>query len=245
MTPPRPRPLLILKTGDTVAAARARRGDFEDWFRAGLGLPPAAVAVADPRCQSLPSPEALSGVVVTGSSAMVTDGHPWSEASAAWLRRALALGLPVLGVCYGHQLLAQALGGQVGDLPRGWEVGTVRVALTAAAARDPLFAGLPPLLPVHATHRQGVLRAPPGARILAGNADDACQAFAWGRRAWGVQFHPEFDVEILALYLRERAGELRAAGLDPEALAAGLVPTPAAAALLPRFAALCQSPARR
>src|SRR5262245_61079370 len=95
----------------------------------------AAVAQGDP----LPAPESPAGVVVTGSSAMVSHREPWSELTAEWLARAVELGTPVLGICYGHQLLAHALGGAVGRNPRGREIGTVEVRSLLPGQQDPLF----------------------------------------------------------------------------------------------------------
>src|SRR3546814_6485680 len=93
---------------------------------------------------------------------------------------------------YGHQLLAHALGGEVGDNPNGRKMGTVAVDLLPAAADDPLFTGLPDRFLAQATHQQSVLRAPEGATVLARSDHDDCHAFRWGEAAWGVQFHPEF-----------------------------------------------------
>ncbi len=97
------------------------------------------------------------------------DRVPWSEVLAAWVAEAVPMGIPVLGVCYGHQLLAHALGGEVDYHPAGPEVGTVPVRLTPAARTDPLFARLPETFYAHATHAQSVLRLPAAAVHLAGN----------------------------------------------------------------------------
>jgi GMP synthase (glutamine-hydrolysing) len=235
--------LAVLVLGSTVPPLIPRRGDFADWIGAGLrredpDLPLAVhhIFKGDP----LPEPDALLGAVLSGSGAMVTDREPWSEATVRWLARAVPTGLPVLGVCYGHQVLAEAFGGRVDWNPKGREIGTIRVELTAAAQEHPLFNGLPALLRAQATHSQSVVQLPPDATLLGGTALDAHQAFALSERAVGVQFHPEFDADILAGYLAHRAEQLSAEGLDPAALTADLAETPDAAGLLPRFAALCR-----
>jgi GMP synthase (glutamine-hydrolysing) len=210
---------MVLKTGTTLEGLRARRGDYEDWIVAGLGLDRGQVDVVSVYAgERPPHPEAPSGVVVTGSSAMVSDGEPWSEEAGAWLRRAAEAGTPLLGICYGHQLLAQALGGRVGRNPRGREIGTVQVQLLRAAREDALFGVLPVTLTLQATHVESVLALPPGARLLASSTGDPHHAFAWGPRAWGVQFHPEFDADVIRAYLEARRETIREEGLDPERL---------------------------
>ncbi|MEX1167072.1 MAG: gamma-glutamyl-gamma-aminobutyrate hydrolase family protein, partial [Hydrogenophaga sp.] len=138
------RPLLILKVGQTHAAIRERLGDFDDWIAAGLQRGGAQTATLDPRQgDALPDPITLAGIVITGSHAMVSDREPWSEALLPWLRRAVECQTPLLGICYGHQLLAHALGGEVGFHPGGVEIGTVEVQRNAARDNDPLIGSLP------------------------------------------------------------------------------------------------------
>lgn len=237
--------ILILKTGEAMPAVRDRLGDFDGWMAAGLSAGGATVAVFDPRVaptdQAWPQPDAFAGVVVTGSHAMVTDREPWSEQSAKWLRQAMEAGVAVLGVCYGHQLLAHALGGQVGYHPGGAEVGTVPIELAPDAADDALFQGLPARFEAQASHRQSVLRLPDGAVHLARNAFEPNHAFRVGDRAWGVQFHPEFGVEATRAYVDRQAEALAASGDDPAAVRAAVCETPAAASLLPRFATLASA----
>jgi GMP synthase (glutamine-hydrolysing) len=235
------RRVVVLKTGSTLPELRARRGDYEDWIAAGLGMAPERVQVVAVHEAGLPPPPgAPAGVVVTGSAAFVSQREPWSERAAGWLREAVAAGTPVLGICYGHQLLAHALGGRVGRNPRGREIGTVEVEVLPAARRDPLFAELGSPLPMQATHLESVLELPPGARWLAQSRGDPHQAFAVGPRAWGVQFHPEFDADVIRAYLAARREVVRAEGLDPDALESGVRDSPAGPVLLRRFAAMLE-----
>ena len=113
------KPVLIIKTGDTLPDVSARRGDFDQWIRDGLALSEIPVdTVCVFRDEPLPSPKSVSAVVVTGSSAMVSERDGWSERTAAWLADAVASGTWILGICFGHQLLAHSLGGRVGPNPR-------------------------------------------------------------------------------------------------------------------------------
>ena len=231
--------VLVVKTGSTLPGIRARRGDFESWIARGMGLAPDELTVLDvTEGAELPDPVAPAGVVVTGSSAMVSAREPWSERTGAWLADAVRAGTPVLGICYGHQLLAHALGGRVGRNPRGREIGTVQLRLAPEARRDALLGGLPGATHAHATHVESVLELPPGATLLAASDTDPNQAFAAGPRAWGVQFHPEFDADVMRGYLESRRDVLRDEGLDADRLLALVRETPEAGSLLRRFAAL-------
>lgn len=236
-------PILILKTGSTHAHIRERLGDFEDWIAAGLREGGAAVVVHDATASEGPPPahDTVAGVVITGSHAMVSEREPWSEALVPWLRTAVQQRTPVLGICYGHQLLAHALGGEVNRHPQGVEIGTVTVERHAAAADDPLLGDLPDTFPAQAVHWQSVRQLPPGAVRLAGSAHEASHAFRVGARAWGVQFHPEFSDAALRAYLDGLGDVLAREGLDAPAIADRLQATPDAASVLPRFARLALS----
>ena len=233
--------LTVIQPGQKLATLEGVAGDFSDWVLGGMGLNPVNCRLVRPHLdEALPAPADVSAAVVTGSSAMVTDGDAWIETTAAWLRALAERGVPLLGICFGHQLLAYALGGEVRDNPNGIEIGTVRTHLTAAAADDPLFLGLPSSLPVQASHRQGVVRLPEGAVRLAASAQDPNHAFRWGECAWGVQFHPEFDRTIVSAYADYYRPRLPAQGMDADAVMAAATPTPEAARLLAGFGHLAQ-----
>jgi len=231
------RPLVIVKTGDTLPELAARRGDYDGWIRAGLALSGVRVdTVCVHRDEALPPPETVAGAVITGSPAMVSEREPWSERTAAWLAEAVAAGTRILGICYGHQLLAHALGGRVGPNPRGRQIGTI--ALDLDAPGDALLGELPGQLVVQVTHVEVVLEFPPGAVPLGRNPMDPNAVFRVGDRAWGMQFHPEFDADVIRSYIRGRRPLIEGEGGDPDALLAECRDSPHGAAILARFGAL-------
>ncbi|HSL16406.1 MAG TPA: glutamine amidotransferase [Methylomirabilota bacterium] len=234
--------MLIVKTGTAGTAIDTTGGDFEDWIARGLGRPVQVCRVDEG--EELPDTGETGGVVVTGSAAMVSDREPWAERTAAWLRDAVDAGVPVLGICFGHQLLAHALGGRVGPNPRGREIGTVEVALTAAAAADPLLGGLPNRIEVHTTHLESVLELPAGAELLASSKLDPHQSFRVpGRPVWGLQFHPEFSASVIRGYLEAKREAIRSEGTDPERLLAEVKETRWGNDILTRFAELADAAA--
>ena len=143
--------------------------------------------------------------------------------------------VPTLGICFGHQLLGQALGGLVEANPRGREMGSVRLRLLES---DPLLgAALEPFV-ANMSHSDSVTRLPPGARVLAETEREPHAAVRFAARAWGVQFHPEFDGDVMRGYIDARKDVLRAEGIDPEALRAE--DAPVAARVLATFARLAR-----
>lgn len=233
------KPLLIIKTGTTISSVAREHGDFENWIAAAAGLQEHQCLVSDVmRGAVLPQAEEVSGIVITGSAAMVTERLPWSEYTAGWLRSVVDTDMPILGICYGHQLLAHALGGLVDYRPQGREIGTTLATQTASAQNDPLFSGLPASFPIQVTHMQSVLQLPAGAEVLASNDLEAYQAVRFRESVWGVQFHPEFSSAVMLAYLEARAGKLLAEGKNVTALCGQVRATPEAEQLLINFARL-------
>jgi GMP synthase (glutamine-hydrolysing) len=237
----RDRPLLVVRTGTTVDGVRARRGDFADLIATRMKLETGELATVSAfEGEPLPPPADLRGVVVTGSSAMVTDRADWSVACGRWLARAVEAEVPILGICYGHQLLADALGGEVAKNPRGREIGTIAVELTPEGERDEILGATERVARYQSTHVESVVALPPGAVHLARSDLDPFQAFRVGS-ACCVQFHPEFDADVIRGYIAARADRLRAEGLDPEALARDAADTESGATILSRFRELCDA----
>ncbi|TVS12569.1 MAG: glutamine amidotransferase [Planctomycetaceae bacterium] len=177
-------------------------------------------------------------MILTGSHAMVTEHQDWSQRTAAWIPAVIRSATPMLGICYGHQLVAHALGGNVGNNPRGRQFGTVPIDKLALAESALLFADLPERFAAHTCHTQCVLSLPTDAICLAASPMDAHQAYRIGDCTWGVQFHPEFDEIATTAYIDHCAEILRAQGDDPVRLSDTVTPTPWSESLLKRFATI-------
>lgn len=229
------KPVLIILAGRAYPEISGAIGDYDDWIAAGLGDALPHIVVDAREQPELPHPSDLAGVVVSGSHAMVTDCEDWSERLADWLKSSAEADLPILGICYGHQLLAHAFGGTVGNRQTGVEIGTRAIALTGQADDDELFKGLPAQFPAQLVHYQSVLGLPDGGTVLASSDEEAHQAFRVGKRAWGVQFHPEFSAEAMRGYIRQLRDRLEA----PDTLLDDVSDTAVARSILQRFSALC------
>ncbi len=234
------KPILILKTGSTFSAMAHEFGDFEDWIIAATGEAPEIFVIADGVDEAIPPLEQLAGVIITGSHLMVSDGGSQVEFWAQLMRDAVALRLPVLGICYGHQLLAQALGGLVADHPGGLELGQVEIEVTVAAQDDPLFSALPRTFSAYATHLQSIQALPPGASVCGGNQFEPHHAVRFSPSTWGVQFHPEFNQQVMRAYIGYQRPRLKSE-TEMNALLEKVEPLPEVGQLLQRF---CQLVAR-
>lgn len=152
-----------------------------------------------------------AGMMVLGGAmgANDDDAHPWLADVKELVRRAAATGVPVLGICLGHQLCAVALGGTVTPNPRGQQVGVLDVGWTDAAALDELAGPLPRPAGGVQWNNDVVVTPPPGAVELARAATGELQAARFAPTVWGVQWHPEAGREIVSSWTtdeeRERA----------------------------------------
>lgn len=230
------KPVLIIRTGRAPDPIRARYGDFPHWFRLGAQLAPERVKIIDVAAgEALPPPREVAGAWITGSAAMVTERAAWSERTAGWIRDAMDAEVPLFGVCYGHQLMAHALGGRVDYLPGGREIGTVPIHVTVDAAQDPIAAALPALFRAHTTHEQSVLEVPKGATVLASSVRDPHHLLRYGRNAVSVQFHPEFNADVMRAYIRRKRADMHREGFDPHHAFRQVAATPIARRLLRHF----------
>lgn len=140
---------------------------------------------------SVPDHYGYDGVVVSGSPASVYWDEPWIAATREYVSGALEADLSALGICWGHQLIAEALGGTVADMGE-FELGYRTVETTTSGRADPIFDGIDPEFTVFTSHGDEVVELPPDAEVLALN-DYSIHSFRVDN-AVGLQFHPEYDV---------------------------------------------------
>jgi GMP synthase (glutamine-hydrolysing) len=226
-------PIAVLVTGDPIAQTRATRGDFLELIRAAA---PAFAAVPwrayDARVLDvLPDLTDALAVIITGSPLSVTDAAPWMGRAAAALLQLVRAEVPLLGICFGHQLLGHALGGRVARNPRGREMGSVNFTVSEV---DPVLGGLGSWL-VNSTHVDSVVELPPDARVIGATLLEPAAAVRFGPLAWGVQFHPELDAEVMRQYIEARRPGLLAENFDVDAAERSVQEAPAALAIIDRF----------
>jgi GMP synthase-like glutamine amidotransferase len=197
-------------------------GTLGEWLpAAGLDLDVVEPWNGDP----LPDRVEHDALIVMGGPQQAYDDRsaPWLRQTKDLLRTATSAGLPVLGICLGAQLLAEATGGRVRPGEAGPELGARLVAKRDAALDDPLFADLPLSPVVVQWHWDEIADLPPSALLLAASPRYPHQAFRVGAKAYGLQFHIETPPEMVRGWAAADAEGVRAAGLDPEDVAEGAV----------------------
>jgi GMP synthase (glutamine-hydrolysing) len=207
--------ILVVQTGTAAKDLVERHGDYPDWFEQTLEAKLRLVRAHEgERLTELPA--GTKGIIVSGSPLSLTQPEPWMDELGDRLLRLGAAGVPVLGVCFGHQLLGRASGANVIRNPKGREIGTVRVQLTPEGRNDPLFAWSGGgEIAVQATHLDVVDKLPEGAKLLASNEVCATQAFRFSETVASVQFHPEISPDVMRDLIAGRAEAIRAEGGDP------------------------------
>lgn len=182
----------ILQTG-LAPEALQEQGDYPDMFArllAGKGFGFQTFRVVDGAFP--PDVHACDGWLITGSRHGVYEDHPWIPPLEDFIRKAYAERVPVVGICFGHQIVAQAMGGKVERYAGGWSVG----------ATDYDFGG--ENLRLNAWHRDQVTVAPASAKVIASNDFCANAALLYDDRALTVQAHPEFRPEFVDGLMKTR-----------------------------------------
>lgn len=229
--------LVVLRAGDVAAPVAAKHGEFFSWIRREVGDAWAGEWMEhDIRTEApLPGPRDADGFIITGSSSSVTERAPWMLRAEELVRGMAEAGTPLFGICFGHQLIGQALGGRVAKNPNGREIGTVSVRVLPHSPRDPMFEGIPDEFRANHTHVDSVVELPPGARLLAATDKEPNAAFAVGDVIKCVQYHPEINGDAMRSYVEARAHLVEAEGGDPRAILERVTDAPGGAGTLRSF----------
>ncbi len=209
----------ILETGEVAPELKVRHGDYPAMFEALLGaVDPSLefVTVSVVRGEMPAAPQDADAWIVTGSRHGVYDGLAWIEPLKAFLRESVAAQVPVVGICFGHQILAEALGGRAVKSDRGWGLGVQDYEIVH---RPSWVQHVPDRFSVNALHQDQVVALPEDATVLARSSHCDFAAIAYGDPeapdAISLQPHPEFGREFLDELIAVRTGTLL-----PEAMAA-------------------------
>ena len=205
----------ILRTGAPRADLAARFGTYERMFERLLG-PGFSARVYDSEAGVLPATaEAHPAFLVTGSPAGVYEPLEWIPPLLAFLREAKGKA-KLVGICFGHQAMAQAFGGRVEKSERGWAIGLQDYRIEAR--REWMGEDPPRRIAVPVSHQDRVTIAPPGAEVLAHSAYSPFGMLGWGDEALSMQFHPEFEPDYARALIESRRERLP----DPDGAIASL-----------------------
>ena len=206
--------IAILETGKPPADLAGRFGTYPTMFADLLG-PGFDTVTFDVAAGELPArPEDYPAYLVTGSPVGVYEDHPWIGPLKAFLRAAKGRAR-IVGICFGHQIMAEAFRGKVEKPDRGWGVG---VRTLDVKARRPFMNG-EAAVSVPASHQDQIVVPPPHAEVLAGNDFSPFGMLAYtDQPALSMQFHPEFDPAFAKALIESRRARLP----DPDAAIASL-----------------------
>jgi GMP synthase-like glutamine amidotransferase len=193
----------ILETGYPPRALQPRFGDYPAMFRALLGEDAYDYRTFKVSGGDLPAaPQACDAYLVTGSPAGVYDDRPWIAPLLAFLRAARGR-VPLVGICFGHQAMAQAFGGRVEKSPKGWGQGLHDYAVLSRAGWMDEAASFR----ASASHQDQVTAIPPDAVVLAGSDFTPFGMLDYpGSRAMSLQLHPEFETAFAKALIDNRQG---------------------------------------
>jgi len=200
--------LTIIETGLIPEPIRQDFADYPEMFRR-------LISAADPdmefetisviQGEELPDPASLEGILITGSPAGVYDDYPWIVPLMQFIRDVAAARVPQVGICFGHQIMAEALGGKVVKSPKGWGIG--RHTYEVKSCPDWMEGDCPATISVPVSHQDQVVTLPPGASVLARSDFTPFAGIDYGKtHAISFQCHPEFNAEYSAALYTIRKG---------------------------------------
>lgn len=231
---------IILKAGSAPDSIRKIHGDFEDWIARKMNLLPEEYLVFETEdYQKTPADFPIKGIVITGSPLMVTDLDLQDKPLINWILEQQQKETPILGICFGHQLLNEINGGQVGYNAEGLIIGSRQIHLSLLGQEDELLGALQIKDRVYKTHSQSLKVIPPSAHLLAVDDNGIADAVKFASKTWGVQFHPEFTPEIMNSYLQAKASSAPNNSFSLSNLTNLMTDFPVNETILKRFKDIC------
>ena len=190
----------IIVNGPGIEEVKSLYGQASDWVQNVLSKYDIDLKVVKAYEMEEMSVDLDDAWIITGSAHSVYDDFEWIDYLRIKLRQMKEANKPVLGICFGHQLIADTFGGKVELNSKGWELGSCQVELTDEAMNNKLFSGLPNPLDVYQSHQDVVLAIPENSILMAKNSM-GIQSFVYDDQFYGVQFHPEFTKTVMETYL--------------------------------------------
>lgn len=207
------RTILIIKCGETNPELVEKAGDFEHWIINQSNLPSNVFKIINIAEGDLPKhPSEYMAAIISGSQANVNQRMDWIKQLKNWIITARYSNVPVLGICFGHQIIAEALGGSVKQIAKGPKIGIHTINLTREGKKNILFKQCGSSMESYKLNAFEVVNLPLFAELLATGDDSSVEAFRIDKM-YGIQFHAEFTPEIMRYYLNnskiEGASKLR------------------------------------
>jgi GMP synthase (glutamine-hydrolysing) len=202
--------ILIIKCGETLPHIKSQFGDFDDWIIKISGLPVENFKTINlPAGDQLRHPQDFTATIITGSQYNTNQRFPWIKKLKDWIITARYNNSPVLGIGFGFQIIAEAMGGKVNQNSDGPFLGTSFIHLTQIGINDPMFRNTGKSFEVYLNHNRYVSFIPPEVEILANSTAGKIMAIR-SNTIYGIQFHPELPEKVFKMYIKSSSLPLSA-----------------------------------
>jgi len=197
----------IIACGPGLKEISEIHGVSSEWVREMIKNEALEIEIVKAYLGEFPSVSDNCAWIIMGSRYSAYDKMDWIENLKKNICLAVDNKIPILGICFGHQLLCSALGAEVSNNPEGWEIGSSKVSLTDKGVESPLFKDFDDSFYVYQSHHDVVSQLPPNVDLLCSNKFGV-QSVSFSDHVFGVQFHPEFSYSVMSAYFNARTKDL-------------------------------------